>query len=141
MSVSRFYNPTWEFHRVRPSTSIGLNVYCTLRLLVSQLSFIEETLHIGDQFLNTGNDFAARTVCPCVWITSPEETTYILKTILRFAGIPLTALTPTGGGGDSVEAAETKTSRVDFDEAGRRTNMAMMDVYTGEMIKRPSLGS
>jgi len=76
-----------------------------------------------------------------VWITSPEETTYILKTILRFAGISLTALTPTGGGGDSVEAAETKTSRVDFDEAGRRTNMAMMDVYTGEMIKRPSLGS
>ena len=46
-----------------------------------------ETLHIGDQFLNTGNDFAARDVCPCVWITSPEETTYILKSILRLAGL------------------------------------------------------
>ena len=34
-----------------------------------------ETLHIGDQFLNTGNDYAARDVCPCVWITSPVETT------------------------------------------------------------------
>lgn len=47
----------------------------------------EETLHIGDQFLNTGNDYAARQTCPCVWITSPDETTYILKSILRLAGI------------------------------------------------------
>ena len=39
-----------------------------------------EILHIGDQFLNTGNDFAARAVCPCIWITNPTETTYILKT-------------------------------------------------------------
>ncbi|EED92089.1 predicted protein, partial [Thalassiosira pseudonana CCMP1335] len=38
----------------------------------------EETLHIGDQFLNTGNDIAARSICPCVWITEPQETTYIL---------------------------------------------------------------
>jgi len=53
----------------------------------------EETLHIGDQFLLTGNDFAARSICPCVWITSPEETTYILKTILRLAGVPLMVLT------------------------------------------------
>lgn len=27
-----------------------------------------ETLHIGDQFLNTGNDYAARDVSPCIWI-------------------------------------------------------------------------
>ena len=52
----------------------------------------EESLHIGDQFLNTGNDFAARSVCPCVWITSPEETSYILKSILRLAGVPLMAI-------------------------------------------------
>ena len=25
-----------------------------------------ETLHIGDQFLNTGNDYAARDCCPCI---------------------------------------------------------------------------
>jgi hypothetical protein len=31
-------------------------------------------LHVGDQFLNTGNDYAARDVCPCVWIVSPTET-------------------------------------------------------------------
>ena len=45
----------------------------------------EETLHVGDQFLNTGNDFAARSCSPCAWITSPDETTYILKKMLEFA--------------------------------------------------------
>lgn len=49
---------------------------------------VEETLHIGDQFLKSaGNDRAARDVCPCVWIISPDETTYILKNILRLAGV------------------------------------------------------
>jgi len=48
-----------------------------------------ETIHVGDQFLNTGNDYAARSVCPCIWITNPDETTYILKSILRLAGVPL----------------------------------------------------
>jgi IMP and pyridine-specific 5'-nucleotidase len=38
-----------------------------------------ESLHIGDQFLNTGNDYAARDVSPCVWIINPQETTYVLK--------------------------------------------------------------
>jgi len=48
----------------------------------------DQSLHIGDQFLNTGNGFAARDVCPCVWITSPEEkTTYILKKILQLTGV------------------------------------------------------
>jgi IMP and pyridine-specific 5'-nucleotidase len=49
----------------------------------------DEILHIGDQFLNTGNDFAARDICPCIWICNPDETTYILKSILRLAGVPL----------------------------------------------------
>jgi hypothetical protein len=49
----------------------------------------DEILHIGDQFLNTGNDFAARDICPCIWICNPEETTYILKSILRLAGVSL----------------------------------------------------
>ena len=46
-------------------------------------------LHIGDQFLNTGNEYAARDVCPCVWIIIPEETTFILKSILRLAHVSL----------------------------------------------------
>lgn len=101
----------------------------------------EETLHIGDQFLNTGNDFAARTVCPCVWITSPEETAYILKSILRLAGVPLMALvnTVTGGKDATNEQLGEKTGKkVDFDEAGRRisriNSLVRMDVYTGEYI-------
>ncbi|KAI9100580.1 IMP-specific 5-nucleotidase [Phlyctochytrium arcticum] len=37
-----------------------------------------ETLHVGDQFLSTGNDIATRTACCTSWITSPEETAEIL---------------------------------------------------------------
>ena len=32
----------------------------------------ETCLHVGDQFLNTGNDLAARETCACIWITSPR---------------------------------------------------------------------
>ena len=34
------------------------------------------------QFLNTGNDVAARDVCPCVWIVNPTETRQVLKHVL-----------------------------------------------------------
>ena len=43
----------------------------------------EQCLHVGDQFLNTGNDLAARETCPCIWITSPRETEKILEHILK----------------------------------------------------------
>ncbi|KAJ3125457.1 hypothetical protein HK098_000271 [Nowakowskiella sp. JEL0407] len=33
-----------------------------------------ETLHLGDQFLGTGNDLATRRCCTTVWITNPLET-------------------------------------------------------------------
>lgn len=39
------------------------------------------SVHIGDQFLN-GNDVAARTVSPTIWVINPEETRYILKRML-----------------------------------------------------------
>ena len=42
-----------------------------------------QCLHVGDQFLNTGNDFAARSCCPTVWVTSPIETMYICRRLLR----------------------------------------------------------
>ena len=108
-----------------------------------------ETLHIGDQFLYTGNDFAARSVCPCVWITSPEETTYILKSILRLAGVPLIASMNlmVGGekGGIGQQQHQTQVQvdgekkvgkkKVDFEDVvGRRANLIKMDVYTGEFI-------
>jgi hypothetical protein len=83
------------------------------------------------------NDYAARDVCPCVWVTSPEETTYVLKTILRFAGVSYKV--------DEREKAEAarllsgfhitnSSSHVDFGEAERRTQAVQeMDVFTGEM--------
>eukprot|EP00573_Skeletonema_grethae_P011677 CAMPEP_0201696858 /NCGR_PEP_ID=MMETSP0578-20130828/8365_1 /ASSEMBLY_ACC=CAM_ASM_000663 /TAXON_ID=267565 /ORGANISM="Skeletonema grethea, Strain CCMP 1804" /LENGTH=569 /DNA_ID=CAMNT_0048182891 /DNA_START=174 /DNA_END=1883 /DNA_ORIENTATION=+ len=99
----------------------------------------EESLHIGDQFLNTGNDFAARSVCPCVWITSPEETSYILKSILRLAGVPLMAILNPVDYDDKKQVNGTKDKKgiekkVDFDEMERRTSRLAMDVFTGEMI-------
>ena len=88
-----------------------------------------KTLHIGDQFLNTGNDYAARDVCPCVWITSPEETTYILKSILRLAGLTGVDVEP--------KDAKRRTSGHDFQELERRSKaVKVMDVYTGEMITK-----
>ena len=104
-----------------------------------------ETLHIGDQFLNTGNDFAARDVCPCVWITSPEETTYILKSILRLAGLSMVALQ---GSHESPEltvpnpSSNGEVKSLDFTELDRRTQaIEKMDVYTGEIIQSGSTSS
>jgi hypothetical protein len=103
-----------------------------------------DTLHIGDQFLNTGNDFAARTVAPCIWITNPQETTYILKSILRLAGVPVRL--PTQSEMDNDESSENEEDgdigkekelqpTINFDEIERRTKAAqLMDVYTGEML-------
>ncbi|OEU12137.1 IMP-specific 5-nucleotidase [Fragilariopsis cylindrus CCMP1102] len=118
-----------------------------VQLLQSYLGVpAEETLHIGDQFLNTGNDYAARQTCPCIWITSPDETTYVLKSILRLAGI-----VPTTAGVVQQQSSSTKLppprdnnnetskkeegSNVDFTELERRTNaVGTMDVFTGEII-------
>lgn len=102
----------------------------------------EETLHIGDQFLNTGNDYAARQTCPCIWITSPDETTYILKSILRLAGIAPAQHEHNDSDvllESSAAAMESKGSNVDFAELERRTNVvATMDVFTGELITKPA---
>ena len=85
-----------------------------------------------------------RSVCPCVWITSPEETTYILKSILRLAGVPLMAYMNTlmvkdgtvGLKDGQVVVADGVCGKkvVDFEEAGRRMSGLKMDVYTGEYI-------
>lgn len=117
-----------------------------------------ETLHIGDQFLNTGNDFAARDVCACVWITSPEETTYILKSILRLAGISVALMQQHGAHDASSPECDSTSSNppptgtsasqtgdkkpLDFTECARRTQAVQrMDVYTGEIIQSGSTNS
>jgi IMP and pyridine-specific 5'-nucleotidase len=106
-----------------------------------------ESLHIGDQFLNTGNDYAARDVSPCVWIINPQETTYVLKSLLRLAGVDITlpeALSVGGSESDdnddaSVSAAKIgrTPSTIDFTEIERRRQTVLrMDVYTGELVKK-----
>jgi IMP and pyridine-specific 5'-nucleotidase len=103
----------------------------------------DETLHIGDLFLNTGNDFAARDVSPCIWIISPLETTYILKSILRLAGISLRLLKHEQPEKDDMSATlivtetlpqeQSEATGIDFEELERRAEAAKrMDVYTGE---------
>eukprot|EP00545_Synedropsis_sp_CCMP1620_P002714 CAMPEP_0119009962 /NCGR_PEP_ID=MMETSP1176-20130426/4705_1 /TAXON_ID=265551 /ORGANISM="Synedropsis recta cf, Strain CCMP1620" /LENGTH=483 /DNA_ID=CAMNT_0006962547 /DNA_START=1 /DNA_END=1449 /DNA_ORIENTATION=+ len=86
-----------------------------------------DTLHIGDQFLNTGNDYAARDVCPCIWITSPIETTYILKSILRLANISLMEDMSRGDRSPSFDVMDGKTSTpaagINFSECERRTKV------------------
>jgi len=106
----------------------------------------EETLHIGDQFLNTGNDYAARDTCPCIWITSPDETTYILKSILRLAGIVPAHHQSSDSERSGLYLGKSTTeerrgSNVDFAELERRRTEvgATMDVYTGELIKPTTL--
>jgi len=71
-----------------------------------------------------------------VWITSPEETTYILKTILRLAGVPLMVLmNPSMAEEKDASGQQAEAGmKVDFEEAGRRTTRFKMDVYTGEYL-------
>ncbi|ORZ34340.1 IMP-specific 5'-nucleotidase-domain-containing protein [Catenaria anguillulae PL171] len=39
-------------------------------------------VHVGDQFLSTGNDYAARRGCPTLWIASPKETAEALRELI-----------------------------------------------------------
>lgn len=119
-----------------------------VRILQGYLGIVPaETLHIGDQFLNTGNDYAARDASPCVWIINPTETMYVLKTILRLAGVKVTLPDETGkkeededDGTESLllpPGSDRSHPTIDFEEIGRRSAAAkVMDVYTGEMVSR-----
>jgi len=114
-----------------------------VQILQSYLGITQkDTLHIGDQFLNTGNDYAARDVSPCIWIINPTETTYILKAILKLAGvshhIPTTPVKSDDDckrtEGDAAADKATERTPVNFQEAERRAMAAKkMDVYTGEL--------
>ncbi|KAJ3213816.1 IMP 5'-nucleotidase [Dinochytrium kinnereticum] len=43
-----------------------------------------ETLHVGDQFLSTGNDILTRSCACTTWITSPEETAEVLQQLYGY---------------------------------------------------------
>eukprot|EP01134_Creolimax_fragrantissima_P007764 CFRG7764T1 len=55
------------------------------------------TLHVGDQFLSTGNDFMTRRACTTAWITSPRETRDILTILLNCLGHNITRELPWRG--------------------------------------------
>ncbi|KAF9919188.1 IMP 5'-nucleotidase [Lobosporangium transversale] len=48
----------------------------------------DATVHVGDQFLSTGNDFATRSSCCTLWIVSPEETEGVLKELTPLLTFP-----------------------------------------------------
>ncbi|CAH1765194.1 13844_t:CDS:10 [Entrophospora sp. SA101] len=53
--------------------------YCAFNVLQEFFNTKKaETLHIGDQFLSTGNDYATRNQCCTLWIVNPEETQTVL---------------------------------------------------------------
>lgn len=90
-------------------------------------------LHIGDQFLQTGNDISARDTCATIWITSPKETFKILDHLLRFSL-----------GMDKVDKAAAAAKADDLEElslspttspkrARAPPSPPRMDVYTGEV--------
>ena len=110
-----------------------------MRVLQSYLGIgAADTLHIGDQFLNTGNDYAARAVSPCIWIINPNETTYILKSILRLSNVSVDIPDDSDDSFDGEKAElDRSESAIDFKEMERRTMAAAkMDVYTGELVSK-----
>ena len=88
-------------------------------------------MHVGDQFLQTGNDISARDTCATIWITSPKETFKILDHLLRFSL-----------GMDKVERAAAAAKADDLDNQSQSDATSprnappsppRMDVYTGEL--------
>lgn len=70
LSYGQFF--TRSFTKPCPSTS-------TVQLIPNVLFFL--------QFLNTGNDIAARETCPCIWIINPRETGKILQHVINYGSI------------------------------------------------------
>jgi len=76
----------------------------------------ESSLHVGDQFLSVGNDYAARGSTPCIWIVSPNETIKVLEHLLEVMGIEI-----------PVSSAEMRHEATED----------AIDVYTGEGLGSP----
>mmetsp|Transcript_5795 Transcript_5795/g.8480 ORF Transcript_5795/g.8480 Transcript_5795/m.8480 type:complete len:180 (-) Transcript_5795:228-767(-) len=48
-----------------------------------------QTIHIGNQFLKAGNNYAARESCLYLWVDNLEESSYLLKIILGLAKVEI----------------------------------------------------
>jgi IMP and pyridine-specific 5'-nucleotidase len=100
-------------------------------------------LHVGDQFLKTGNDISARSACPCIWITSPKETFKILDYVLRFS-LDMDKVDQAAAAAKADDlAAEMAISPGNSPRKGDSDNKfsfpppaPKMDIYTGEMLNK-----
>lgn len=81
-------------------------------------------------------------MAPCIWIINPQETTYILKSILRLASVSVRLpedVENNDSDNNSTDGSDKNqlkehSSPINFTEIERRTKAAaVMDVYTGEM--------
>mmetsp|Transcript_6193 Transcript_6193/g.9556 ORF Transcript_6193/g.9556 Transcript_6193/m.9556 type:complete len:460 (+) Transcript_6193:483-1862(+) len=43
----------------------------------------QETLHVGDRFTISGNDWSARNTCNVLWVAGPEETVFFMRSLLH----------------------------------------------------------
>jgi len=71
-----------------------------------------QVIHIGDQFLGTGNDISTRAVCATIWIETPKETFKVLDHVLRFSL-----------GKDKMERATAAALADDLDRVGSPRNV------------------
>ena len=81
----------------------------------------DSCLYVGDQFLNTGNDIAARAVSPCIWISNPSETGKILQHVLKQYGL-----------GDKV-TGEPATAVPSSASASSSAPTGVFNAFTGQM--------
>ena len=83
-------------------------------------------IHVGDQFLNVGNDIKAREQCPCLWITTPKETAKMLIHVSNYCNIP------------QIYDLEDVNDNDNFPENCKSKNNnnsdSKMDVYTGKIL-------
>ena len=80
----------------------------------------EQVIHVGDQFLNVGNDIKAREECPCLWITTPKETARMLGYIMEFCKV-----------NEIYSLQDVMTEPMDGG-----VGEPVMDVFTGDMIMK-----
>ena len=101
-----------------------------------------QCMHVGDQFLETGNDWACREACPTIWIENPIETFKILEHVLRFSlGADKSERATARMKADALAAESSsprETATADAAEAGgafatETAKKTVMNVYTGEM--------
>lgn len=67
----------------------SLSLYLFTVLSIHELSYLCTPFKLTflSQFLNTGNDIAARETCPCIWIINPRETGKVLQHVMNYGKI------------------------------------------------------